>query len=56
MLPMLALSNDPNIENRAHEALDALKSRAQDFKSYRVRRELLRARQKPRETHTAWRN
>ncbi|CAM5590957.1 hypothetical protein BOQ63_007360 (plasmid) [Streptomyces viridifaciens] len=43
MLPMLALSNDPNIENRAHEALDALKSRAQDFKSYRVRRELLRA-------------
>lgn len=43
MLPMLALSNDPIVERRAHEALGALSSRAQDFSSYRVRRELLRA-------------
>lgn len=43
MLPMLALSSDSTVASRAHDALRSLELRAQDFKSYRIRRELLRA-------------
>lgn len=43
MLPMLALSADSRVEREARDALRILVERAQDFRSYEVRRELLRA-------------
>ncbi|WP_346270280.1 hypothetical protein [Pseudonocardia sp.] len=43
MLPMLALSNDRIIASRAAELLNRVGGRVHDFRSYRVRRELLRA-------------
>lgn len=43
MLPVLALSKDPRVEANAKQALLEAPARVQDFASYDVRRELLRA-------------